>query len=135
MDKKYNHLLLIENVIKRMANNSFLLKGWTLTLFTGLFVLVNRCGEKYFGLVVFLPIVAFWCLDSFYLLQENYFRALYEKVMQTNEDDIDFSLKATKKEFGSEENCFWACFKSKTESIFYVSLLVVCGLINIIIFI
>ena len=31
MDNKIKHLEMIEAIIERMANNSFLLKGWAIT--------------------------------------------------------------------------------------------------------
>lgn len=36
MEEKMRHLEMIQNVISRMASNSFLLKGWTVTLVVGL---------------------------------------------------------------------------------------------------
>ncbi len=34
MEKKIKHLEMIESIIERMGNNSFQLKGWTVTLVT-----------------------------------------------------------------------------------------------------
>ena len=42
MEQKMKHLELIQEVIKRMANNSFLLKGWTVTLVTGILALASK---------------------------------------------------------------------------------------------
>jgi len=36
MEAKLKHLEMIQDVIKRMASNSFLLKGWSLTLVVAL---------------------------------------------------------------------------------------------------
>ena len=38
MDRKMKHLEMIQGVISRMANNSFMLKGWAVTLVAGIFV-------------------------------------------------------------------------------------------------
>ena len=37
MENKLKHLEFIQNVINRMANTSFLLKGWSITIIAGLF--------------------------------------------------------------------------------------------------
>lgn len=37
MDGKIKHLELVQGVINRMANNSFMLKGWAVTLVAGVF--------------------------------------------------------------------------------------------------
>lgn len=37
MDNKLKHLELIQGVINRMASNSFKLKGWAVTLASGIF--------------------------------------------------------------------------------------------------
>jgi len=37
MEKKLKHLEMLQGVINRMANNSFLLKGWSVVLISALF--------------------------------------------------------------------------------------------------
>jgi hypothetical protein len=39
MDKKISHLQMLQAVITRMAGNSFLLKGWSVTLVSAPFAL------------------------------------------------------------------------------------------------
>lgn len=132
MDKKFKHLELIQGVISRMASNSFMLKGWAVTVVSGIFVLASKDTDKLYFLVAYIPVIVFWGLDSYYLLQERLYRALYEKVRQTDEYNIDFSLKATTVEFGSNKNCFCGCLFSTTEVGFYLPLaLVSTGIIVI----
>lgn len=50
MEQKMKHLELIQEVIKRMANNSFLLKGWTVTLVTGILALASKDTDKQYFL-------------------------------------------------------------------------------------
>lgn len=132
MENKIKHLELIQGVINRMANNSFMLKGWAVTLLAGIFVLAGKDTDSLYFLVAYIPVIVFWLLDSYYLYQERLYRALYEKVRLTDEGKIDFSLKATKKEFGNMKNCFWCCLISKTEVWFYFPLALVSGGIIII---
>ncbi len=134
MDKKIKHLEMIQNVITRMANNSFRLKGWAVTIVAGIFVLANRSTDIQYFFVTFIPIIFFWVLDSYYLQQERLYRDLYDKVRFTNEEDIDFSLKASVKEFGAtdKKTRLKNCLFSKTEVIFYLPLAAVCVVIIII---
>lgn len=132
MEKKIRHLEMIQGIINRLAGNSFSLKGWAVTLSAGIFVLAGKDTDKLYFLVAYIPILAFWWLDAYYLFQERLFRSLYEKVRNTNEADIDFSLKATPMEFNSNTNCFCNCFFSRTEFGFYAPLAFVCAVIMII---
>lgn len=125
-NKKIKHLELVQGVINRMANNSFMLKGWAVTLVAGVFVLAGKDTDKLYFLVAYIPVIVFWGLDAYYLLQERLYRALYDKVRFTGEDKVDFSLKATTKEFDDDKNKYFNCLFSLTEFWFYVPLAVVC---------
>ena len=126
MEKKLKHLELVQGVISRMANNSFMLKGWAVTLVAGIFVLAGKDTDKLYFLVAYIPVLVFWGLDAYYLLQERLYRSLYDKIRVADEDKIDFSLKATAKEFNSDKNSYTSCLFSATELWFYLPLAVVC---------
>lgn len=129
MENKLKHLEMIQGVINRMANNSFMLKGWTVTLIAGIFVLSDQSANKLYFLIAFVPIITFWLLDSYYLYQERLYRGLYEYVRLKDENDIDFSLKATHSQFGKHKKPgqdYWLVVFSKTEFWFYMPLLVAC---------
>ncbi len=126
-NNKIEHLEMIQGIISRMASNSFMLKGWAVTLVAGIFALASKDTDKLYFLIAYIPIVVFWGLDSYYLLQERLYRALYNKVRLLNEKDVDFSMKATKEEFNSEKNRFFSCLLSKTEIWFYLPLALVCA--------
>lgn len=125
-EKKIRYLEMIQGVINRMASNSFMLKGWAVTLVAGIFALATKDVDKLYFLVAYIPVIIFWGLDSYYLMQEKLYRELYEKVCSMDENDIDFSLAASKEEFGSDENCFKTCVISRTEIWFYFPLALVC---------
>lgn len=127
MEKKFKHLDMIQGIVNRMAGNSFMLKGWTVTLIAGVFALASKdVDECYFG-IAYIPILIFWGLDSYYLQQEKLYRSLYEKITNTEEKDIDFSLKASLKEFDDKENHYLNSLFSKTEMFFYFPLVIVCS--------
>mgnify|MGYP003296995710 CR=1 FL=1 len=132
MENKTKHLEMIQGIINRMGNNSFLLKGWAVTLVAGIFALSSKESDKLYFLVAYIPILVFWGLDSYYLLQERLYRSLYDKVRNTEENNIDFSLKATKEDFPNSKNSFFDCCASVTELWFYIPLAIVCSGIIII---
>ena len=126
MEKKIKHMELVQNVITRMANNSFMLKGWAVTLVAGIFALASKDTNKLYFIVAYVPVVVFWALDAYYLLQEKLYRSLYDKVRVAEDDDIDFSLKITQEEYERGENSYSNCLISPTELGFYLPLLLVC---------
>ena len=80
-DKLSTHLELIQAVVARQAGNSFLLKGWSVTLAAGLLALGASRSSAAFSLIGLFPAVALWGLDAYYLRQERLFRALYDDVI------------------------------------------------------
>ncbi len=88
------HLEFIQAVISRLAQNSFLIKGWSVTLLTGLLILVLQQEKRFAGhvLLVAVPATVFWWLDAYYLYLERRFRDLYESVAK--EPPGSFSMKA-----------------------------------------
>lgn len=123
MEKKTKHLEFVQNTITRMGVNSFLLKGWGVTLLVGLIALVSKEAKDIYFLLSFLILIFFWLLDSYYLLQERLFISLYNSVRQKEEKDIDFSMHT--KDFCGGRNTWFECFCSKTEVVFYGSLLII----------
>lgn len=67
MVKKMMHLELIQGVINRMAHCSFLLKRWSVILVSGLFALAAKGADPLFVYLTYLPVIAFWILDGYYL--------------------------------------------------------------------
>ncbi|MFZ4525568.1 MAG: hypothetical protein ACOYOE_08495 [Chlorobium sp.] len=80
LDAKIAHLGFIQGVINRMGANSFLLKGWSITLVAAVFALSSKDADQRFVLLAYFPVIVFWVLDAYFLHQERLFRKLYEKV-------------------------------------------------------
>ncbi|MFZ4428263.1 MAG: hypothetical protein ACOYOO_13985 [Saprospiraceae bacterium] len=83
----HKELDLIQGVISRMANNSFLIKGWAMTLMSALIafgkdsILASTHGVFYLVAMAGI-LVPFWWLDAFYLRQERLFRKIYQRAVQ-----------------------------------------------------
>ena len=91
-DTRIAHLQMIQAVITRMAGNSFLVKGWTVTLVAALFALAAVDANRFFVYVAYLPAVMFWALDAYFLRQERLFRQLYDQVREAVDENVDFSM-------------------------------------------
>ncbi len=101
---KHKHLDFIQIVITRMAVNSFLIKGWVVTLTAAIFALSAKDANTKYILFAYFPIFIFWILDGYYLYQERLYRSLYNFVRKLNDDKIDFCLDATKYKDGKKNN-------------------------------
>lgn len=94
MEDKLKHLEFIQNVITRMNANSFLIKGWAITLVSALFALAAKDANVNYVLVSYFAIPVFWILDGFYISQERQYRDLYKDVASKS-GSIDFSMDAS----------------------------------------
>ena len=92
MSHKITHLQLIQGVINRLAGNSFLVKGWSVSLVSALFALAATKTDELFIFLAYFPVVSFWFLDGYFLYQERLFRDLYNKVRELDEGEIDYSM-------------------------------------------
>ena len=92
MEDKIRHLEMIQSVINRLAGNSFMLKGWSITLVAALFALAAPDTDIVFVCLAYIPAGMFWALDGYFLWQEQLFRDLYEDVRLRDEGEIDFSM-------------------------------------------
>lgn len=90
---KIQYLGLIQGAVNRLAGNSFLIKGWTITVSLAIFGFTLHDPNKstIFWMTSF-SILIFWTLDSYYLKQEKLFRKLYEDVAKINFKGSGFSM-------------------------------------------
>lgn len=132
MDNKIKHLEMIQGVINRMAKNSFMLKGWAVTLAAGIFALASKDTDKMYFLISYVPVIVFWFLDSYYLLQERLYRDLYNDVRKKSNSEIDFSLNASEYANKDYKRTLLGCVISKTELWFYLPLALICSCVIII---
>jgi hypothetical protein len=126
MEAKIKHLEFIQAAMARMAGNSFLLKGWAVTLTGGLLALAFKQIDLHYLALSIAVLFLFWSLDSYYLSAERRFRALYEKVRLGAGDETDFSMETSP----FRKKCKWvnSAF-SRTMLLFYGGLLAVHFLI------
>ncbi len=121
-EKKIKTIDLIQNIISRMAANSFMLKGWAVSLVVAFFAFATGNTKKELFLVAYVPIVAFWGLDAYYLRKERQYRQLYEWTCRQPEDRIDFDLNCSRPGLQNASTSFWSAALSATELWFYLPL-------------
>jgi len=112
MDKEILHkeIDLIQGVINRMANNSFMLKGWLISLIAVVLALSKdslfSCNAIFVCSILCFPILIFWYLDAFFLHREKCYRALYEWViknrMSINENIYSLDFRPYQKQVKSQ---------------------------------
>jgi len=128
MDNKIKFLEMIQNIITRMSTNSFMLKGWAVTLVAGTFALLNIESNNLVFLIAYIPVVLFWLLDSYYLQLERKYRRLYNNTLENPYDEVDFKILVLPSK-SEDKTCFYQCLLSCTELGFYLPLTLLVALI------
>lgn len=77
---RLKHLEFIQGVITRLGTNSFLVKGWALTVAAAFYGFLASRLDWPVALAGLAPLLAFWALDGYYLWQEMLYRRLYDDV-------------------------------------------------------
>lgn len=125
MNNKITYLKMIEDIIERMAKNSFSIKGWTLTLVSILGALLSKNVDYKFLIIIILPAVMFWGLDSYYLNLERKYRFLYEEARMKKEKEINFKLSISMdKKIIDRLTNYIDCLFSISEVCFYLPIIV-----------
>jgi len=123
--EKLKHLEFIQNVITRMNSNSFMIKGWTITLVSAVLAIYVTVQNDYLLLVGVIPIILFWFLDAYYLTEEKLFRCLYNKVIKEPYTISNFDMSIPEDCKKDSKNAYCNVFRSKTICSLYLSLLIV----------
>ena len=129
----HKELDLIQDVIKRMASNSFEVKKWLIGILTALVVFKHDellGGNTTFMFILLVPILCFWYLDAFFLSTEKLYREMYHWVVKNRPytDAYLYDLNTMKRVYpaGTEvnfvkpKNNVWRVAISKTIWPFYV---------------
>ena len=84
-----------QDIIKRMSSNSFSVKTWTITLVVATLLFKGTNNHIF---IAFIPLFAFWFLDSYYLQQERLFRQVHNWIViyRPEHDDELFNMNPTR---------------------------------------
>jgi len=119
---KLKHLDYIQAAIARMATNSFLFKGWAITIAAALSAFAAVNSQPALLAIALISTILFWGLDGYYLWLERGFIKLHEKVSARSEEDVDFSMKIDKRH--AARTWFKTCWRPHLW-IFYGSIAVI----------
>lgn len=132
-DSELKHLEFIQSVINRMANNSLIVKGWSITLISGLFALSFLSDVSVLALLPILPVIMFWGLDAYYLRQEKLFRDLYDQSRKAYiKNDKSFDLLNMTPETKNDEIKSGFCLIFSSPLLLFhgiISVLVITGIV------
>lgn len=113
-----------------MNTNSFLIKGWAITLVAALLALAaDGNAEIFVASYVVSPI--FWFLDGFFISQERKFRKLYDHVRLLDENDIDYSMNT--KPYENHKTTWFSGIFSDTLIFFYLPMIAIVYQVSVII--
>ena len=125
MDKEVLHkeIDLIQGVITRMANNSFLLKGWLISIIAVVLALSKESivagNMSILCLLLCFPIIGFWYLDAFFLHREKCFRKLYEWVIENRSTTDEYLYSLDFSRFKKDVRCVFGIMFTQTLLPFY----------------
>ena len=118
-DVLHKEIDLIQECIKRMAHNSFMLKGWTVSLVAVILALGKDYDFMYLSLILLLPTICFWYLDAFFLRTEKRYRMMYEWVIENRLETDAHAYKLNPHRFKKAVSCEFRIMFSKTLFVFY----------------
>ncbi len=123
-EARIRHLEMIQSIVTRMATNSFLAKGWALTVAVAVYGFATSHLNPWICLTGLLSSVGFWWLDAYYLRAERSFRCLYSDASTPDTSVKLFSLSIA--DYKNSRDITWgAVLFSITLCIFYGLLLLV----------
>ena len=130
IEEIHKEIDLIQSCITRMAQNSFMIKGWFVSIYA---VILALLPEKVNMFLLCIALVAvnliFWYLDGFFLRTEKVYRKIYDWVLEErpqNNRELMYQLNPGKFN-GKIENVesIWKVMLSKTLRWFYLIPLVI----------
>lgn len=125
VEEIHKEIDLIQSCITRMAQNSFMVKGWFVSLYV---VILALLPEKVNLFLLCAALVAvnliFWHLDGFFLRTEKVYRKIYDWVLEARpQNNRELMYKLNHVEFKGkidETESVWQFMWSKTLRWFYL---------------
>ena len=98
------HLEMIQGVINRLSHNSFLIKGWSVTILSAgvIFIVRSEFQNGWFILAFIVLIIGSWIVDSYFLWQERLLRGVYNDVRKRETTDFSMDTRTQKSRPGKK---------------------------------
>lgn len=120
---------MIQAVIGRLGNDSFLIKGWAVTIAGAMLGFAVDSHSERLAMLSLIPTLLFWVQDSLFLRSERLFRLLHEEVRRPGSAVEPFFMNATSSQFIAEYDTRHAGSRSRaffrpTLLLFYLLLVI-----------
>lgn len=129
MKEFHDELNIVQDIIKRMADNSFKIKGWAVTLVSAIIFLSD--GNIYQYSIAILPVVCFWYLDAYFLNQERSYRNLYNWLVENRPNTNDFRYDLNINRLDENNKNIIGVMSSRTLVVFYGTIFLIASILLI----
>lgn len=125
LEEIHKEIDLIQSCINRMAQNSFMIKGWFVSIYAVILALLPEKVNLFLLCVALIAVnLIFWYLDGFFLRTEKVYRKIYDWVLEMrpkNNRELMYQLNPGKFNGKIEEvESVWKVMWSKTLRWFYL---------------
>ena len=130
-EEKVAHLQMIQDIIARMGQNSFQIKGWAIGIMIAIFSFAGEQSNTRCILFTIIPLIIMWFLDSYYLQLERKFRLLYDDV-RTSEKNKEYDMNFNNVKIKVKDSykiSYFMILISITEAVFYLTCITTTTLI------
>ena len=97
VDEMHKEIDLFQYCIDRMAKNSFMIKGWFVSIYAVILALLPEKVDVMLLCVVLIVVnILFWYLDGVYLRDEKIYRRIYQWVVEArkqNDRELMYQLE------------------------------------------
>jgi len=122
---------IIQGIINRIAHDSFLIKGWTITLVVATLLLK---GSNIQVVLAYIPLLVFWFLDAYFLWQEKMYRELYKWVIQNRLETDEYLLDMNAYRFRDKVPAVPRIMFSISLGLFYGSIAILITVYSVLVF-
>jgi len=126
----FQEIKIVQNVIDRMARNSFMLKGWAASLVV-VSLLVE--GINIHWAIAFLPTFIFWALDAYFLWLEDCYKELHKWLIKNRPVNREymFDMDARGRFQKDVDNVIKTMFTEPSLYLFYGAIIAMVLILNV----
>lgn len=133
VEELHKEIDLIQGCINRMANNSFLLKGWLVSILAVVVALSLDNLDKFVIVFTITVItISFWYLDAFFLRTEKLYRKMYEWVLEhRKQGKTDYQYDLNPHRFDTQVEGVLSTMFSETLRWFYGTIIFLITIVTV----
>lgn len=137
IEEIHKEIDLIQSCITRMAQNSFMIRGWFVSIYAVILALLPEKVNLFLMCIALVTVdLIFWYLDGFFFRTEKVYRKIYDWVLEEiaqNNRELMYQLNPSKFSGKVEEvESIWEVMWSKTLRWFYLVPLVIVIIIFVV---